>query len=305
MITFRQHIVTLVAVFLALAVGVVLGGGPLQDVATDAVSSLDGSDDGTGLDDEAVQAEIAHSGEVARTLAASALAGRLTDRPVALVRTPDADPATVKGLGEAVTAAGGTLSGTWTLQEGLLAPSEKSLVDTMTSQLATQLGDAAGGAGDASTYVRAGNLLGRAVATTAETTVATDAPATSILDTFTQAGLVTASEGTGGLAPLVLVVLGDGAEEDATDEAADPILEGLLTGLSSAARGVVVAAPTGAARGGVMERLRESGVTVGSTVDGVETGVGQVTAGLALVAAYGGVTGNFGASGSDGTPSLG
>ena len=32
MISFRTHVVTLVAVFLALAVGVVLGGGPLSEL---------------------------------------------------------------------------------------------------------------------------------------------------------------------------------------------------------------------------------------------------------------------------------
>ncbi len=39
MISFRQHVVTLVAVFLALAVGVVLGGGPLSEVGRDALTS--------------------------------------------------------------------------------------------------------------------------------------------------------------------------------------------------------------------------------------------------------------------------
>ena len=39
MISFRQHVVTLVAVFLALAVGVVLGGGPLSEVGRDAFTS--------------------------------------------------------------------------------------------------------------------------------------------------------------------------------------------------------------------------------------------------------------------------
>ena len=35
MISYRHHIVSLVAVFLALAVGVVLGGGPLTDLGRD------------------------------------------------------------------------------------------------------------------------------------------------------------------------------------------------------------------------------------------------------------------------------
>ena len=35
MISYRHHIVSLVAVFLALAVGVALGGGPLSDLGRD------------------------------------------------------------------------------------------------------------------------------------------------------------------------------------------------------------------------------------------------------------------------------
>ena len=37
MISYRHHIASLVAVFLALAAGVVLGGGPLSDLGRDAL----------------------------------------------------------------------------------------------------------------------------------------------------------------------------------------------------------------------------------------------------------------------------
>ena len=39
MITLRHHLLTIVAVFLALAAGIVLGGGPLSDVGPTAVTS--------------------------------------------------------------------------------------------------------------------------------------------------------------------------------------------------------------------------------------------------------------------------
>ena len=41
MISYRHHIVSLVAVFLALAVGVVLGGGPLSDLGRDDRAASD------------------------------------------------------------------------------------------------------------------------------------------------------------------------------------------------------------------------------------------------------------------------
>ena len=39
MITLRHHLLTIVAVFLALAAGIVLGGGPLSDVGPTAATS--------------------------------------------------------------------------------------------------------------------------------------------------------------------------------------------------------------------------------------------------------------------------
>ena len=54
MISFRQHVVTLVAVFLALAIGVVLGGGPLSEVGRDALTSTSAQPRaGSGSDDTA------------------------------------------------------------------------------------------------------------------------------------------------------------------------------------------------------------------------------------------------------------
>ena len=39
MITLRHHLLTIVAVFLALAAGIVLGGGPLSDVGPTVATS--------------------------------------------------------------------------------------------------------------------------------------------------------------------------------------------------------------------------------------------------------------------------
>ena len=65
---------------------------------------------------------------------------------------------------EQVTAAGGTVSARYDLSEDLVDPAQKSLVDTLGSQLLTQQaeGDVAA---EASTYDRIGQLLGLAVAT--------------------------------------------------------------------------------------------------------------------------------------------
>lgn len=300
MISFRHHVVTLVAVFLALAVGVVLGGGPLSDIGLGATKRLDQeraraaslerevATDATALD---------YAGELVRTLGTPALDGKLAGSPVALVTMPGVDEDLVAGLTDAIGSAGGAVAGTYALEPALTAPGEKSLVDTLSSQLATQVG-ASGVAPDASTYVRTGQLLGHAVATTDAAASAPDDDAVSIRESLQGAGLI-ASPDDAQAAPLVLVVLHDAAPE------ADPVVAGLLTGLRTMARGVVVAGSTRSGTDGLLDRLRTEKTELGSTVDGIETGAGQVTAVLALAASYAGTNGNFGASGSDGTPPLG
>jgi hypothetical protein len=103
-------------------------------------------------------------------------------------------------------------------------------------------------------------------------------------------------------APLVLAVLG----QEQTGEGSDAILEGLVTGLSRAARGVVVAGTTADGDGGQLARLRDSGAGGEvTTVDGIDTAAGRVATVLALARAMDESVGSFGASGSDGPVPLG
>ncbi|MDP3892881.1 copper transporter [Nocardioides sp.] len=302
MISFRHHVVSLVAVFCALAIGVVLGGGPLADVGMGATKRLDQERArSTALQQEsnATESALDYSGSLVRTLGDATLSSRLDGSPVTLVTMPGVDEELVTSLSDAVGAAGGSVTGAFAVQPTLLAPGEKSLVDTLSSQLAAQE-EAAGVTPDASTYVRTGQLLGHAVATTDAGAAPADDAAVSIRESLQGAGLVTAPESETQVAPLVLVVLGDGGSADA-----DPVVSGLLTGLRGATRGLVVAGSTESGTSGQLGRLREEEAEVGSTVDGIETGAGQVTAVLALAASHAGTTGDFGASGSDGTPPLG
>src|SRR5205085_1173853 len=136
-ISFRHHVVSLVAVFLALSVGIVLGGGPLSDLGRDdqpaAATTQDRKADRT-----------ASYGDRFATAGAEALyGGRLRDRTVSVVVLPGADPDAISALGAQVEAAGGAVAGTYEVQDALTDASEKSLVDTLGSQLAQQLGEGA------------------------------------------------------------------------------------------------------------------------------------------------------------------
>jgi Copper transport outer membrane protein, MctB len=291
LISFRQHVVTLVAVFLALAVGVVLGGGPLSEVGRDVLTTT------------ATQPRADHAGDggefgdafavaTANTLYDEGLAGR----SIALVTLPGADERVVEGLVGQVEHAGGTVEGRYAAQEALVDPGEKSLVDTLGSQLMTQL-DSGAADEDAPTYERLGQLLGTAIATSDKDGAGASTTVLSIRQSLAGAELVASSEQEPDRAPLVLVVLGDEADDD--------ILGGLLTGLASRALGVVVAGDTQSGANGDVAALRtRPDADEVATVDGVELVVGQVTTVLALVRSLTDKGGSFGASGSDGAVPL-
>jgi hypothetical protein len=291
--TFRQHLTTLVAVFVALAVGIVVGGGLLSDV-TEAAST----ETTTAAPEAAPQAAYAES--FTSAVAPGLVAGRLTDRQVALVTVPGADERVVTALTGRITAAGGAVSARYDLTETMVGPDQKALVDTLGSQLMTQQGDAI--AADATTYDRIGQLLGLAVATTVPEGEATNGKGRAILESLAGADLVTSPADVERRAPLVLLVLG----EEPAPEGGDAILAGIVTGLARAAGGLVVAGDTADGGEGQLGRLRAEPVSAEvATVDGAETAAGQVTAVLALARSLQTKGGAFGASGADGPVPLG
>jgi hypothetical protein len=95
-INFRYHVVSLVAVFLALAVGVVLGAGPLQEPIgaglAEQVSALRGDKDALRDELAAASSREAYSDETFMAAEDHLLADLLTDRRVAVISIgPDAD----------------------------------------------------------------------------------------------------------------------------------------------------------------------------------------------------------------------
>lgn len=95
MIDFRYHVVSLVAVFLALAVGIVLGAGPLREELSttleEQVAELrqERSELRAELEDEQRRSEA--KDDLVRVMTGPLAAGRLTDVRVAMVLLPGSD----------------------------------------------------------------------------------------------------------------------------------------------------------------------------------------------------------------------
>ncbi len=291
MISFRTHVVTLVALMLALAAGVALGGGPLSEVGRGTLSSAPTT---VG---EAETADAADFGDAfARSGAETLYAGRLDTHPIALVTLPGAQEAITSGIAADIEQAGGSVTASYAVQPALVDPSEKSLVDTLGSQLMTQLGEDVVDEG-ASTYERIGQLLGTAIASTEQTGGPVQDGTTAIRQSLAGAELVAGPEGEPRRAALVLVVLGDDVDDD--------VLAGLLAGLAARSVGVVAVGDTATAAGDLAGLRTSPLADAVTTVDGADGDLGRVTSVLALIRSLKDSGGAFGASGSDGAVPLG
>lgn len=285
----RRLIVPFIAICAALAAGIALGGGPLSDLGHASTTS---STKGAGA---VVRAQAKAGEKLAAATAGLLYGGKLTGQQVAVIALPGAPAEVSKALAGQVAAAGGAVSSTTTVDASAVAAESKTLVDSLGSQLATQLH----GLVDASqpTYVRLGQLLGGSVATATPQPAAPSADQGTLRSALTQSKLVT---GQGGrtMAPLVLLVLGEHVHPT--------ILSGLVQGLATRSHGVVVAGSTGSGLRGDLKWLRATkpGPQI-ATVDGDETATGQLAVTLALAHQVAGGGGAYGASGIDGVVPLG
>lgn len=303
MISFRHHIVTLVAVFLALAAGIVLGGGPLSDVGPGSQQDLkDAKARNTALEARLATGDksSAFQEAFAGTVGGQAIAGGLDDRSVILVTFPGADDKVVRGLTTQVKQAGGAVIGRYDVQPALVDPSEKALVETLGSQLRTQY--AKGVPADAPTYERLGRVLSSTIATGYDTDQERTEAATSVEEGLKGAELVSTTTTPSVRSPQMIVVLGDAQPEAGSDA----IVVDLLAGMTAHVRNMVVAGSTASAEDGYLADLRRDGAVDSelSTVDSVQTGAGRVTTVLALIRATEGKLGSYGASGADGAAPL-
>lgn len=291
-ISFRYHVASLVAVLLALAAGVALGGGPLSELGPEPATAP------AKADDAALSRERAFADELASAGSVRWYDDRLAGKSVLLVTFPGSSDAVRDAVAAQAEAAGGQVSGSYAILPSLLDPQEKTLVDTLGAQVMTQLRGDQISAG-ASTYPRIGELLGAALTTTADKGgKALSEESASVLQSLATAELVGETQAADGRASYVVVVLGADPGPDA-----DPILAGLVEGLSAHSVGVVVAAPQGA---GQLDRLRQGLVAARiATVDGIDRPAGEVTAVLALTEWPATRGGAFGASSADGAVGLG
>ncbi|HVQ87668.1 MAG TPA: copper transporter [Actinomycetes bacterium] len=289
MIDFRYHIVSIVAIFLALAVGIVLGSGPLKD---DISGFLEDRTNALALDKVQLQGEVADlrtdiesSQRYAELVQPAVVSGLLVAQPVTVVVLPDASGDAVKAVEEAVDQAGGRVTehieidGSWT------DPDQTDVLGRVDEGFAR-------GGDNGQPYELAGQVLASALVTDNPRLAGTPyAPATAIVGEYEKAGFVHSDEqevSPGGSAIVV------GSDVDSAAKSAT--LLPLISWLDSGSEGAVVSGPLPSAEdGGIVGSVRDSDFDDAvSTVDQVDTAQGVTVTVLALVDQREGQVGHYG-----------
>jgi Copper transport outer membrane protein, MctB len=310
LIDFRYHLVSIVSIFLALAVGIVLGAGPLKgelgDTLNKEVAGL--RQDKADLNNQLQKANAASEARdsyIAETNPIM-LAGVLQDRRVALVVLPGADAvvseataATLRSSGAAVVSTT-SVSEDWVTSDEATAGSREAAVTAAAGQAGVDVSDS-------------GSVAPRDVLLASLLTVPAGDPSEAIppavaqkgLDALASADLIKIDTEGFELADLVVVVSGvtTQGDGDSRQQAAERWVD-LAIALDTRSSGALVAAEATTAADGVsvIETVRnDATATKGvSTVDNAGGALGQASVVHALEEQAAGDVGQYGlASGAD------
>ncbi|WP_436778101.1 copper transporter [Yinghuangia sp. YIM S09857] len=130
MIDFRYHVVSIIAVFLALSVGLVLGSSFLADFAKEDLNSkIDGiadERDAERAENKALAAEIGKLDSYIATTKPELVADKLKGRSVVLVNLPDADTDVTSATAKTLEESGATVTGTVSLRSNWVDPTKEA-----------------------------------------------------------------------------------------------------------------------------------------------------------------------------------
>lgn len=162
MIDFRYHLVSTIAVFLALTVGLVLGSTMLQDPLLDTLESEAAELRGQSADlrtERDVSDQVGDGADdMVDAAAGGMLEGRLLDMGVVAVAAPGADEGTLASLERRVEQAGGDMAGRVDLADGFLEEGNATFVDELAVQVSPVAEELSG-----APHTKAGTELGRAL----------------------------------------------------------------------------------------------------------------------------------------------
>jgi hypothetical protein len=333
MIDFRYHLVSIVAVFLALAIGIVLGATQLQrqtvDVLQSTSNNLSSKLNAALAERDTYQTQSNAAEQFLQTAQKTLLADRLKGQRVVLITEPGAQASVISGVEQAAGDAGATVTGEIALQ-----PRFNDVSGATQSSLATIVGTIAGSDGtvlapgtDAQTAYQqqAAQLLGTAVLTTSAASGSSSgtqngssshdgtqgaisaASAQTMLDAFAAQGYLTVSGNVAGApadrATLAVIVTPQTPPAGGQNDPVNQVLLAITPEFAAASSATVAAGSTttgSASPVSSISVLRGSSVSAQvSTIDNADTTLGQISVAEALAAQLAGRKPNsYGISGA-------
>ncbi len=309
MIDFRYHLVSLISVFLALAVGIALGAGPLKesigDTLTGQVDQLRSEKDALRTQLDASAADLAASDSYIAEAAPRLVAGALTDRRVAVISLGEVDGDSLAGVEEQLTAAGASVTAHVTLNDDWSSDDLRSFRQALVANLLDYLDPQPASDATVDTSVAEALVQGLTGADPANPDqLSTDASTLLSLLNSGDTPLVTYGDGITTPADAIVLVAPtvvpvedtSDATPDADQAQADLDAQIALAEVAQhrSEGAVVVDGPP--VDGTVVAAIRADDDASGSvtTVSGADTIAGRVSVPLALNARIGGTNGHYG-----------
>lgn len=286
MIDFRYHLVSIIAVFLALAVGLVVGATALAPKTEAALSRLQTElsrrNNSLGKTNGALKNQVSADQIFGQAAAPRLLPGLLTGEKAVLVIAPGAAGAVATGVTAALRRAGATVTGEINLSSGFLdtgGQNEDTMMQLAQTQavkagvtLPSRSGSPVAGQQDAA-QVLAATLLTRSG------TGLAGSYRQAILSAFSQAGFLSIGLGASNVAPATLAVLvtpGTPAPQTGNEVMAATALALRNAGDATVMAGAVASIGSGSAI------TAENSAGQVSTVDCADTEIGQIMTAQAL-----------------------
>jgi hypothetical protein len=305
-IDFRYHLVSLIAVFLAVALGIVIGttalNEPILADIKNQVSALE--NDKRSLEDrtQSLQAQLDTSDAFDEAVAPALVDGALAGKSVLLVVTNEGvAPETVDQLTSLIGDAGGTVSGTLTLKPEYSDPSSAAGLQSYVTGSGLPAGVELPPVDDAGQLV--GSLLAQVLMIPPDGTTPSGADVSSVMAGLSALDVLT-PEGDA-IAPAdyaVVLTAGAFSGEDAAER--NGTVAELVSALDAAGSGAVVAGDAeSTAENGLVGVIRADPTLSAavSTVDNAATAAGRISTVLALGREADGTSGKYG-TGEDTQP---
>jgi hypothetical protein len=290
-IDFRYHLVSIVAVFLALAVGIVLGSTELRGAAFTALdrtsSALSAKLNAANSENNSLQQQA--SGDRAFAQAAEPiLLGHLLDGKRAVIITaPGAPGGVVSGITTALGDAGATVSGQVALSTKFAdtSGSTMELLNQLTDRVAPAgMNLTSGSPQQQAAEVLASAILSSSSSSGSHTGGQTASSAQTILTGYAAGGFLTVSGQPSSGATLAVIVIPANPPAAGNSDPANQAVVSVATELGQASQATVVAgASSSSGQASAIAAVRASGAAKNaSTVDNADAVSGQIVAVQAL-----------------------